>query len=73
MEKMCFKAILPDFPRKSLFSKENHGWRKSIVLENDKQKDGGKKYEKICEKIRRKTWFVSFFAPIFMLVHRAKP
>ena len=54
MKKMYFQTILPDFPRKLLFSKEKHGWRKSIVLEHDNQKDGGKKYEKICEKIRRK-------------------
>ena len=43
MKKMCFNAIFVDFPRKSLFSKENYGWRKSIVLEYDEQKDGGKK------------------------------
>ena len=54
MKKMCFNAILADFSPNSLFSKENYGWRKSIVLEHNNQKDGGKKYEKICEKIRRK-------------------
>ena len=49
MKKMCFQAIFADFPRKSLFSKEKHGWRKAILLEYDKQKDGGKKNKKKSE------------------------